>query len=134
MNAIDESVAAQQWGLPVGGSVAPTLHIGPDACAVMMPAALGEKVAAALAAQRILGPILTHLRTGRWTFITAGWQAGDTAPMWLFNYYTTVIDNGKLPLPREGDMFRAWVHQPGNDIRPRVQDIVNEIQRIGAGR
>ena len=134
MKAIVESAQAPYWGLPVRGLEQPTLQLGPDACAVMMPAELGEKIAAAIKTEGLRGPVIRHLRTGRWTFITEGWQEGDTAPMWLFNWHAMVINNGTLPLPRADDAFRAWIHLPSNEIRPRVQDVVARIQRIGGER
>ena len=101
--------------------------------AVVMPAGLGHRVRAHLAAdgQIAAGPIITHPRSDRWTFLT-GPTDNSYLDMVLFADLFRVCASVALPgsqivLPSPADElsgYRDWIAPPLGDYRPHLPDVI----------
>ncbi|WP_054815228.1 hypothetical protein [Nocardia arizonensis] len=108
--------------------------------AVVMPAALGLRVCHALTAEgRTAGPIITHPRSDRWTFLT-GPTDNSYLDMALFADLFRVCASVALPgsrivLPSPADEhsgYRDWIAAPVGDYRPDLPDVVAATRACAA--
>lgn len=102
--------------------------------AITMPAVLGHDVKVWMQNQGYkLGPILSHPRSQRWTFIIRPDVPDDVrlfAEMFRFNV-SIVRDGGTIGLPSPADRgtaFRAWIVRPDSHVRPSGWVIVRAIR------
>ncbi|WP_433660814.1 DNA-directed RNA polymerase subunit beta [Nocardia sp. CA-128927] len=106
--------------------------------AVTMPALLGALVKAHMLAQRNgrVGPIVSHPRSKRWTFLVCPDIPGDASlSAKLFRYNVSVVPiGGEVALPSLFDTsdpsvgYREWVHKPSDGYRPPGTEIVEAIR------
>ncbi|WP_330233027.1 DNA-directed RNA polymerase subunit beta [Nocardia sp. NBC_00508] len=102
--------------------------------AITMPAALGQKVRDDLTAHRTgLGPIISHVRSERWTFLTRPDLPDDVrlfAEMFRLNV-SIVPSGGEIALPSPADVkgrYRNWIVAPRNGFRPYGSSIVDTVR------
>ncbi|MBF6466688.1 DNA-directed RNA polymerase subunit beta [Nocardia beijingensis] len=103
-------------------------------CGLMMPAFIGSEVKARLERHGTeTGPILTHPRSQRWTFL-AGADLPDGIALFaeMSRLQVSIIRGGgiiALPGPgRRPGLFRAWIQPPRNSFRPSGRTVVNAIR------
>jgi hypothetical protein len=112
--------------------------------AFSMPSDIGVRVKAKLAAHRIgYGPIVSHPRSNRWTFLAdpAGMDLGDlTLYAQMFRARISIVPTGgEIMLPSPADLqiaYRVWNELPHNDFRPyagKVLEIVRDCTGIRTG-
>ncbi|WP_280301205.1 DNA-directed RNA polymerase subunit beta [Nocardia abscessus] len=106
--------------------------------AITMPAVLGQHVKAWMQQRGYkLGPILSHPRSKRWTFIIRP-DIPDETPLFteMFRLDVSIARDGAsvwLPSPADrGTMFRAWIVRPDSHVRPSGHVIVEAIRAIRA--
>ncbi|MEW1739527.1 DNA-directed RNA polymerase subunit beta [Nocardia beijingensis] len=113
-----------------------TLRAG-RVCGVMMPAFIGSEVKAWLdrTGQQV-GPVMTHPRSQRWTFLTGADLPEDIR---LFAEMSrlgvSILRAGEIALPGPGQrpgLFRAWVHPPRDAYRPSGRAVVAAIRGCAA--
>ncbi|MFI2284601.1 DNA-directed RNA polymerase subunit beta [Nocardia beijingensis] len=113
-----------------------TLRAG-RVCGVMMPAFIGSEVKAWLdrTGQQV-GPVMTHPRSQRWTFLTGPDLPEDIR---LFAEMSrlgvSILRAGEIALPGPGQrpgLFRAWVHPPRDAYRPSGRAVVAAIRGCAA--
>ncbi|WP_330184166.1 hypothetical protein OHB26_11495 [Nocardia sp. NBC_01503] len=100
--------------------------------AVTMPADLGRRVRDHLLARQRCGPVISHPRSGRWTFLTGPTDDSylDSALFSdLFRDCAAVALPGShivLPSPAdEHSGYRAWICPPASDFRPELAEVVS---------
>ncbi|MFI9631579.1 DNA-directed RNA polymerase subunit beta [Nocardia sp. NPDC051929] len=106
-------------------------------CGLMMPAFIGSEVKARMQCHGQVGPILTHPRSHRWTFLV---DADLTNEIGLYaemvRLQVSIIRGGgviALPGPgRRPGLFRAWVEPPRDAFRPSGRDVVDAIRECAA--
>ncbi|MFF7943602.1 DNA-directed RNA polymerase subunit beta [Nocardia gamkensis] len=108
--------------------------------AITMPAVLGQHVKAWMQYHgHELGPILSHPRSKRWTFIIRP-DLPDDVPLFaeMFRLNVSIIRYGgtiALPSPADrGTRFRAWVTRPDTTFRPSGRVIVAAIRGCVAAK
>ncbi|UGT68709.1 DNA-directed RNA polymerase subunit beta [Nocardia gipuzkoensis] len=113
-----------------------TLRAG-RVCGVMMPAFIGSEVKAWMQrAGHRCGPVLTHPRSQRWTFLTGPDLPDDIrlfAEMSRLN--VSILRAGEIALPGPGQrpgLFRAWVYPPRDAYRPPGRAVVEAIRGCAA--
>ncbi|WP_280475420.1 DNA-directed RNA polymerase subunit beta [Nocardia asiatica] len=113
-----------------------TLRAG-RVCGLMMPAFIGSEVKAWLhRAGQPSGPVLTHPRSQRWTFLTGPDLPDDIrlfAEMSRLN--VSILRAGEIALPgpaQRPGLFRAWVHPPRDAYRPPGRLVVEAIRGCAA--
>lgn len=107
-----------------------------SAGAITMPAQLGALVKAHILTERNghIGPIVSHPRSKRWTFLVCPDIPGDIALFAeLFRHNVSVVPIGgevALPSPQFDSMlgYREWVHEPSDGHRPTGTDVVGAIR------
>lgn len=104
---------------------------------LMMPAFIGSEVKAWMhRAGHRAGPVLTHPRSQRWTFLTGPDLPEDIrlfAEMSRFS--VSIVSGGTIALPGPGQrpgLFRAWVHSPCDAYRPTGRIVVEAIRGCAA--
>lgn len=108
--------------------------------AVVMPAALGAKVAEALSGPHRC-PIIAHPRSDRWTFLT-GPTDNSYLDMGLFADLFRVCASIALPgsrivLPSPADEqtgYRSWISAPDGDYRPELAEVTGTTRATAAPR
>ncbi|TLG12200.1 DNA-directed RNA polymerase subunit beta [Nocardia cyriacigeorgica] len=111
---------------------------------LMMPSALGLAVHGDLRRSRDhdsasgVGPIISHMRSGRWTFLIRPDLPDDTALFAeMFRLDVSVVRTGAtiaLPSPTDqGERFRRWIQPPRSPFRPSGLTVIDSI-RTCAGR
>ncbi|WP_433717151.1 DNA-directed RNA polymerase subunit beta (plasmid) [Nocardia sp. CA-084685] len=106
--------------------------------AVTMPAELGAQVKIHLLRLGVrLGPIISHPRSSRWTFLIRPDIPTDTATSArLFRIHVSVARSGAqitLPSPerRRSDLgFRCWSCAPEGDYRPSGMVVLNAVDAL----
>ncbi|MGK8521109.1 DNA-directed RNA polymerase subunit beta [Nocardia asteroides] len=105
-----------------------------------MPATLGQDVKVWMQNKGYaLGPILSHPRSKRWTFIITP-DLPDEVPLFaeMFRLNVSIVrDGGTIGLPSPADRgitFRAWIVRPRNNVRPPGRLLVHAIRDIVAAR
>jgi hypothetical protein len=110
------------------------------AWAVTMPATLGQEVKVRMQRHHCaIGPIMSHPRSQRWTFLTQPDLPEDmTLFAELFRLDVSVVRAGgtvALPSPADrGTGFRAWVVCPRSGFRPSGSVVVAAIRGCAAER
>ncbi|MET9288876.1 DNA-directed RNA polymerase subunit beta [Nocardia beijingensis] len=115
-----------------------TLRAG-RVCGVMMPAFIGSEVKAWMERTgQPSGPVMTHPRSQRWTFLTGPDLPEDIR---LFAEMSrlgvSILRAGEIALPGPGQrpgLFRAWVHPPRDAYRPSGRAVVEAIRGCVAER
>ncbi|WP_280352410.1 DNA-directed RNA polymerase subunit beta [Nocardia abscessus] len=103
-------------------------------CGLMMPAFIGSEVKARMASLgHEVGPILTHPRSQRWTFLTrADFPDGIGLFAEMSRLQVSIIRGGgliALPGPgRRPGLFRAWVRPPCDSFRPSGRVVIEAIR------
>ncbi|WP_067809666.1 hypothetical protein [Nocardia beijingensis] len=113
-----------------------TLRAG-RVCGVMMPAFIGSKVKSWMdRTGEQVGPVMTHPRSQRWTFLTGPDLPEDIR---LFAEMSrlgvSILCAGEIALPGPGQrpgLFRAWVHPPRDVYRPSGRAVVAAIRGCAA--
>ncbi|WP_338772071.1 DNA-directed RNA polymerase subunit beta [Nocardia vulneris] len=102
--------------------------------AITMPAALGQQVHDDLIRHRNpLGPIISHVRSKRWTFLIRPDLPEDVrlfAELFRLNVSIVPI-GGEIALPSPGNPgtgYREWIVPPENTFRPSGVSIVNTVR------
>lgn len=127
-------------GLPVG--IDPlyrriTLRAGAIG-AITMPGSLGARVRHEMTSRRNpLGPVIAHLRSGRWTFLCRP-DLPDEVPLFaeLFRLNVSVVPQGgsiALPSPADGG-YRKWVIAPRDTFRPSGLVLIDSIRAVAPRR
>lgn len=131
----------RQCGLPaavqpeLGRIIVPAGRVG----AITMPARLGQEVKALLQLRRsALGPIISHPRSKRWTYLVRPDLPDEVALFAeLFRLDVSVARRGaQIARPSPADRspcFRVWVEPPRDTFRPSGSVVVAAI-RVRAGR
>ncbi|WP_406270337.1 DNA-directed RNA polymerase subunit beta [Nocardia sp. NBC_00881] len=102
--------------------------------AITMPAALGQQVRDELAHRRIeWGPIISHVRSGRWTFLIRPDLSDDVRLFAeLFRLNVSIVPSGgeiALPSPVDAHVeYRRWIVPPQNGFRPFGSSIVETVR------
>ncbi len=100
--------------------------------AITMPAPLGQRVRDDLLHNRItLGPIVSHLRSGRWTFLCRPDLPNDLSLFAeLFRCNVSLVPPGaEIALPAPSDAgVRHWVVPPRDTFRPSGFVIVTSLR------
>ncbi|RJO72067.1 DNA-directed RNA polymerase subunit beta [Nocardia panacis] len=106
--------------------------------AVTMPAPLGQRVREELLRRRMtVGPIISHARSGRWTFLVRPDIRDDVhifADMFRLNVSIVPI-GGEIALPSPADAqtgYRQWVVPPADTYRPSGLDIIETVRACTA--
>ncbi|MBF6475140.1 DNA-directed RNA polymerase subunit beta [Nocardia abscessus] len=106
-------------------------------CGVMMPAFIGSEVKVWMQrAGHPAGPVLTHPRSQRWTFLTEPDLPEDIrlfAEMSRLSVF--ILSAGFIALPGPGQrpgLFRAWVQPPRDAYRPPGRAVVEAIRGCAA--
>ncbi len=87
-----------------------------------------------------LGPIVSHPRSKRWTFLVCPDVPDDDMALFgeLFRLNATVTRFGaEIALPSPADQqtgFRVWVHAPRDGYRPSGMSIVGSIRACATPR
>ncbi|MFI9632620.1 DNA-directed RNA polymerase subunit beta [Nocardia sp. NPDC051929] len=104
------------------------------AWAVIMPATLGQDVKVWMQRHHhALGPIMSHPRSKRWTYLTQPDLPDDItlfAEMFRLNV-SLVCAGGTVALPSpadQGTTFRSWVVRPASAFRPAGSVVVAAIR------
>ncbi|MFE3443921.1 DNA-directed RNA polymerase subunit beta [Nocardia sp. NPDC059180] len=111
--------------------------------ALMMPSALGLAVNNDLRRCRDhdagsgAGPIMSHVRSGRWTFLVRPDLPDETALFAeMFRLDVSVVRTGAtiaLPSPSDrGERFRRWIQPPRCPFRPSGLSVVDSIRACAA--
>lgn len=103
--------------------------------AVTMPAHIGALVKVHMLAQPNgrVGPIISHPRSKRWTFLVCPDIPADTALFAeLFRHNVSVVPVGgevALPSPFDSTLgYREWVHNPTDGFRPPGTVVIAAIR------
>ncbi len=114
-----------------------TLRAG-RVCGLMMPAFIGSEVKAWMHRHdHRVGPILTHPRYQRWTFLTRPDLPTDVrlyAELSRLNV-SILRAGGSISLPGPGQrpgLFRAWVQPPRDPYRPPARVVVEALRGCAA--
>lgn len=106
--------------------------------ALMLPAQLGQAVKVRMQQNdSYLGPILSHPRSGRWTYLVRPDIPDDVrlfAEMFRLNV-SVVRAGGTIALPSPSDQaveFRRWVEPPRCTFRPSGLVVVDSIRACSA--
>ncbi|WP_280184731.1 MULTISPECIES: DNA-directed RNA polymerase subunit beta [Nocardia] len=102
-------------------------------CGLMMPAFIGSEVKLRMQGPGRVGPILTHPRSHRWTFLA---RADLPDAIGLFAemsrlQVSIICGGGIIALPGPGQrpgLFRAWVQPPRDPFRPYGTAVVDAIR------
>ncbi|WP_040777784.1 hypothetical protein [Nocardia pneumoniae] len=119
-----------------GRIIVPTGSVG----AITMPAPLGARVKNHMLDRKVgLGPIVSHPRSKRWSFLARPDVPDDTKLFAeLFRLNVSVSPFGAqiaLPSPTSGPIsFRTWVHAPRDLFRPSGLAVVDSIRACSAVR
>lgn len=108
---------------------------------LIMPAPVGQSVKSHMQQQRSdVGPILSHPRSNRWTYLTRPDLPDDDslfAQMFRLNV-SVVRAGGTIALPSPTDQcveFRRWIEPPRCTFRPSGLVVVDAIRACtGSGR
>ncbi|WP_280471512.1 DNA-directed RNA polymerase subunit beta [Nocardia cyriacigeorgica] len=111
--------------------------------ALMMPSALGLAVKSDLERCRNhdvgigAGPIISHVRSGRWSFLVEPDIPDETALFAeMFRLNVSIVRTGAtiaLPSPSDpGELFRRWIHLPPCTIRPSGLAVIDSIRACTA--
>lgn len=113
---------------------------GPHVGAVTMPAELGAVTRRLLLGRGLTsGPVISHPRSGRWTFLITP-DLPDETPLFaeLFRRNVSVVRSGVIVLPaptRCSAAFRTWVAQPRvTGTPPSGMALVAAIRECSVGR
>ena len=108
--------------------------------ALMMPFPLGQAVKAHMQREdRDIGPILSHPRSARWTYLVRPDLPEDDhlfAQMFRLNV-SVVRTGGTIALPSPADQcveFRRWIEPPHCTFRPSGLVVVDAIRRCSGSR
>jgi hypothetical protein len=103
-------------------------------CGLMMPAFIGSEVKARMGSPgQEAGPILTHPRSQRWTFLTRA-DFPDDIGLYaeMSRVQVSIIRGGGfIALPGPGQrpgLFRAWVQPPRDSFRPSGRVVIDAIR------
>ncbi|OCF84855.1 DNA-directed RNA polymerase subunit beta [Nocardia vulneris] len=103
--------------------------------AVTMPAHIGAPVKVRLLEQPHgrLGPIISHPRSKRWTFLVCPDLPDETALFAeLFRHNVTVAPRGSevaLPSPGASPVgYREWVYEPTDGFRPAGTNVIDAFR------
>ncbi|MBB5913802.1 hypothetical protein BJY24_002669 [Nocardia transvalensis] len=102
--------------------------------AITVPAALGGRMRARLAAGPPRGPIIGHPRSSRWTFLTdpaagPGDQAVTAELLRLGASLPLPGTHIVLPSPTdERTGYRVWIDPPDGDFRPGLAEVVAAVR------
>ncbi|WP_244891753.1 DNA-directed RNA polymerase subunit beta [Nocardia beijingensis] len=106
--------------------------------AITMPAVLGQAVKVWMQNQGYkLGPILSHPRSKRWTFIIRP-DLPDEISLFaeMFRLDVSIArEGGTIGLPSPADVgtkFRAWIARPDSHVRPSGHVIIEAIRAVRA--
>ncbi|MBF6167565.1 DNA-directed RNA polymerase subunit beta [Streptomyces gardneri] len=118
----------------LGRIIVPAGRVG----AITMPARLGQEVKALMQVRRAaLGPIISHPRSKRWTYLVRP-DLPDEVGLFaeLFRLDVSVARCGaQIALPSPADRspcFRVWIEPPRDTFRPSGSVVVAAIrQRTG---
>ncbi|QIS18388.1 DNA-directed RNA polymerase subunit beta [Nocardia terpenica] len=101
--------------------------------AITMPATLGLRVRDDLLHRRnILGPIISHLRSRRWTYLVRPDLPQDLSLFAeMFRLDVSIVPVGgeiALPSPQDAEAgFRQWIAPPRDTFRPSGRVIIDQI-------
>ncbi len=107
---------------------------------LIMPTALGQAVQAEMRKRQAEpGPILSHPRSHRWTFlIQPDLPEDDRSFAEMFRSNVSVVRTGgtiALPGPSErGAEFRVWVEPPRSAFRPSGRAVLDAVRACGPNR
>lgn len=108
--------------------------------AITMPALLGQRVRDDLLRRRsTLGPIMSHLRSARWTFLVRP-DVRDDIQLFaeLLRHNVSIVPiGGDIALPSPGDThtgYRQWVVPPRDTFRPSGLEIIDTVRTCTARR
>jgi hypothetical protein len=100
---------------------------------ITMPGPLGQKVRDILLHRRFaLGPIIAHVRSGRWTYLTRPDIPDDIrlfAKLFRLDV-SIVLIGGDIALPSPADthvLYRQWIVPPRDTFRPSGQLIADTV-------
>lgn len=108
--------------------------------AITVPAKLGVAVKGHMQSQGVrLGPIVSHPRSKRWTFLIVPDLPDDNLALFgeLFRLNASVARLGAriaLPSPIDRHGFRIWVQPPPNSYRPSGLAVVEAIRACARPR
>ncbi len=108
--------------------------------AITVPAKLGVAVKGHMQSRRVqLGPIVSHPRSKRWTFLVVPDLPDDNLALFgeLFRLNASVARVGAriaLPSPIGRHRFRIWVQPPRNSYRPSGRAVVEAIRACARPR
>lgn len=115
------------------------LKVG-DVAAITMPSELGVRVKGVLAARNVaVGPVISHPRSQRWTFLTTPDVLLGDLLLYAEMYRASVTlapvgAEVALPSPADNaDAYRVWNTLPNKDCRPSaavVLEIVRDCARL----
>ncbi|MFF0500750.1 DNA-directed RNA polymerase subunit beta [Nocardia aobensis] len=117
------------------------VHAGPVG-AVTMPGELGRRVRDDMLRRRIdLGPILSHIGSGRWTFLCRPGVGDGLNDMRLFaalfRLNVSIVAAGAaiaLPSPTAESMrHRRWIVAPCDSFRPAEEAILDAVAACTGG-
>jgi len=104
--------------------------------AITMPGRLGQRIRDDLLHHRItLGPIICHVRSGRWTYLCRP-DLPDDVQLFriLFALNTSIVPAGsEIALPSPTDTrseYRCWIVPPRDTFRPSGLVIVDAIEKV----
>ncbi|WP_433492158.1 DNA-directed RNA polymerase subunit beta [Nocardia grenadensis] len=111
--------------------------------ALMMPSALGFAVKKDLQRCRDhdagtgAGPIISHIRSGRWSFLIRPDLPDDTALFAeMFRLNVSVVRTGAtiaLPSPTDrGALFRRWIQPPRSPFCPSGRLVIDSVRACAA--
>ncbi|WP_228782753.1 DNA-directed RNA polymerase subunit beta [Nocardia abscessus] len=102
--------------------------------AIIMPAELGGRVKGHLQNRQLqLGPIVSHPRSKRWTFLITPDVPDETrlfAELFRVNVSVSRV-GAQIALPSPGARqagFRVWVRPPRDDFRPSGMAVIESIR------
>ncbi|WP_328410844.1 DNA-directed RNA polymerase subunit beta [Nocardia sp. NBC_00403] len=109
--------------------------------ALTMPAPLGQSVKHDMGRRgAAIGPILSHPRSNRWTFLIRP-DVPDDVPLFadLFRHNASVIrDGGTVALPSptiQSGAIRQWIEPPRDTFRPSGLLVIESVRAcVGPGR
>ncbi|WP_225729923.1 MULTISPECIES: DNA-directed RNA polymerase subunit beta [unclassified Nocardia] len=106
--------------------------------AITMPAPLGQRVRDDLLRRRnTLGPIISHVRSGRWTFLIRP-DISDDVQLFaeLFRHNVSIVPiGGEIALPSPADAqtgYRQWVVSPRDSFRPSGLEVIETVRACTA--
>lgn len=107
---------------------------------ITVPAELGAAVKSHMQGRGLqIGPIISHPRSKRWTFLVVPDVPGDDMTLFaeLFRLNASVARLGAqiaLPSPADRHGFRVWVQPPRDSYRPSGLAVIESIRACARPR